>query len=75
LKEELSKYIKKYRPLFSDSSYAELLIQYYIDGKRTVAEIAEKVMMDCRKGDMEAVHQYIQLLMKLDLLNYVESVK
>jgi len=75
LKAELSKYSKKYRPLFSDSSYAELLIQYYIDGKRTVAEIAEKVMMDCRKGDMEAVHQYIQLLMKLDLLNCVESAK
>jgi hypothetical protein len=72
LKEALSQYSKKYRPFFSDSYYAELLIQYYIDGKRTAAEIAENVIMDCHSGDIEAVQQYIQLLLKLDLIDYIE---
>jgi hypothetical protein len=68
----LSEYSKTYRPFFSDSGYAELLIQYYIDGNRTVGEIAKKVIMDCRKGVMEAVHQYIMLLIKFDLVDVIE---
>lgn len=72
LKEALEQYIKNYRIQFSDSSYAELLIQYYIDGKRTAAEIAKNVIMDCRNGDEETVHQYIQLLLKLDLVDLIK---
>jgi hypothetical protein len=71
----LSEYSKTYRPFFSDSGYAELLIQYYIDGNRTVGEIAKKVIMDCRKGAMEAVHQYIMLLIKFDLVEVIECEK
>ncbi len=71
LKEALIQYTKNYRPLFSDSSYAELLMQYYIDGRRNAAEIAKNVIMDCRNGNMEAVHQYIQLLVLLGLVDCV----
>ncbi|MDF2675389.1 MAG: hypothetical protein K0R09_3661 [Clostridiales bacterium] len=72
LKEVLKQYSKNYRIHFSDSYYAELLVQYYIDGKRTAAEISKNVIMDCRNGDMEAVHQYIQLLIKLDLVELIK---
>lgn len=69
----LGDYIKGYRPLFSDSAYAELLIQYYIDGKSTINEIAKKVIIDCRDGDIEAVRQYILLLEKFDLVDIEEE--
>lgn len=75
LKDALEQYSKRYRPLYKDSYYAELLTQYYIDGKRTAAEIARKVIMDCRGGDMEAVHQYILLLIRFDLVDIVETEK
>lgn len=68
LKEKLDVYDKTYRPAFKDFGYAEILIQYYMDGKRTAAEIADKVIMDCRGGSIEAVHQYIMLLNEFDLV-------
>ncbi len=68
--ELLNNYNKMYRSFFSDPYYAELLIQYYIDGKRTVAEIANNVIMDCRGGNMEAVHKYILLLKNCDLVDF-----
>lgn len=70
LMEALNEYNRKYRQHFNDPYYAELLIQYYMDGKRNVFEIGERVIMDCRSGSIVAVHQYISLLIKFGLVDY-----
>ena len=52
----------------NDPKVAEILTQYYIDGKRTIEEIAECVSIDCREADKAAIREYIQLLADMNLV-------
>lgn len=50
---------------------AESLIQYYMDGKRTVSEIVHKVACDKFTCDKEITQKYIELLVALKLAHQV----
>lgn len=56
------RYEKEQRPKVLSPHLTEALIQYYIDGKLTVNEIARKVYLECREDVPQLVHEYIQLL-------------
>lgn len=46
----------------------ELLIQYYLDGKRSLYEIGKKVMIEAGEGDMEFVAAYVGVLGEMGLV-------
>ena len=46
----------------------ELLVQYYLDGKRSLYEIGKKVMIEAGEGDMEFVAAYVGLLEEMGLV-------
>ncbi|MFA5586150.1 MAG: DUF4910 domain-containing protein [Saccharofermentanales bacterium] len=46
----------------------ELLIQYYMDSKRSLYEIGKQVMIEAGEGDMEFVAAYVGVLEEMGLL-------
>ena len=49
----------------------DAILQYYIDGKRSVWHIARQAMIETGDGSLEYVHQFIQLLKSFDLVEIV----
>ena len=43
-------------------------IEYYMDGKRTLYEIARLALLENRAGSVEIVHEYVQLLIKYGIV-------
>lgn len=65
-KPELQAKIKAYTQkhagkVFSTHSF-EALAMYYMDGRRTLNEIAAEAIQESRNGDAEMLHDYVQLL-------------
>lgn len=50
-----------YKKVLSPHAF-EAFVQYYMDGKRTLAQIAREVLIEARGGDIEFVHDFVQLL-------------
>lgn len=46
----------------------ELLIQYYMDGKRSLYEIGKQVMIEAGEGDLEFVAAYVGVLGEMGLV-------
>lgn len=44
------------------------LIEYYMDGKRSLGEIARLALLENRAGGIELVHEYVQLLVKYGIV-------
>jgi hypothetical protein len=57
-----SAYDKGSRSKFNSSHQAEAIIQYYMDGKRTVFEIARELWFEDHDGSPEIVCDYLRLL-------------
>jgi hypothetical protein len=55
--------LKVFNPHYLDST-----VQFYIDGKRSLWEIARQAMLETRDGSVEYVHHYVQMLLTLDLV-------
>jgi len=55
-------YNKGNRSKLLSSHQSEVLIQYYMDGKRTVHDIAGELWVENRDGSPEIVYEYIKLL-------------
>ena len=53
--------------LLSGHSF-EGIVQFYIDGKRTLWEIAKEACLECGEGNVEYVHHYVQLLKSFGLV-------
>lgn len=70
--EELMKafdnYDKNQRKKVFSPHLTETLIQYYINGRDDVNEIARKIILDTNDGDSELVNEYIQLLIKYGIV-------
>jgi len=49
----------------------EAFIEYYMDGKRTVNEIARLAILEKGAGDVEIVNEFIQLLIKYGIVEVV----
>ena len=67
-KELYKAYVEKITPLAFKGFGAAALIEYYIDGKRTISEIASCVDCDLSMDSFEVVVAYINLLEKLGLV-------
>ncbi len=70
--EELMAALKAYtdknaKKVFSIYSF-ESLVTYYMDGKRTVNEIAHEAVIESRNGSVEMVRDFVQLLVKFGLV-------
>ena len=61
-------YKDKQRDRVRSAYLLELLIQYYIDGKRSMFEIGKRVMIEAGEGDMEFVVAYVRLLEGMGLV-------
>ncbi|HPH94386.1 MAG TPA: DUF4910 domain-containing protein [Anaerolineaceae bacterium] len=48
------------------------VVQFYIDGKRTLWEIATQTMLETHDGSVELVHEYVQLLKSFGLVEIKE---
>ncbi len=46
----------------------DAVIQYNIDGKRNLFEIAREAILEMQEGSVEYVHEYVQLLIKFNLV-------
>ena len=44
------------------------LVEYYMDGKRSLYEIARLAVMEIRGGDVALVHEYVQLLIRYGIV-------
>lgn len=67
LEEVLREYTLRERPLHNDAAAAEVLTQYHIDGRNSMADIAEAVAFETRGGSQGAVRAYIETLTRLGL--------
>lgn len=56
-----------YKKVYSAHTF-ESFVQYYMDGKRTVNEIAHEAVLESRNGDVEMVHDFVQLLVKYGIV-------
>lgn len=52
---------KNYKKVGSAHTF-EAFVQYYMDGKRTVNQIANEAILESGNGDVEMVHDFVQLL-------------
>ncbi|MDR2157386.1 MAG: DUF4910 domain-containing protein [Clostridiales Family XIII bacterium] len=73
-REALRRYQTEGRPKLTDSALMELLIQYHIDGRHSVAEIAERVAYAVAGSDKDATETYIAMLVALGLCAWKEDV-
>jgi len=46
-------------------------VLYYMDGRRTLNEIAYLAMQEMRAGDIELIHEFVQLLIKFGIVKTV----
>jgi hypothetical protein len=58
---------KRQEVLYSGFGF-DALLQFYIDGKRSLWEIAREIMLETRDGSVEYVDAYVQLLKLLGLV-------
>jgi aminopeptidase YwaD len=58
--------------LYSGHTF-DAVVGYYMDGKRTLYEIAKEAMMETRDGSLEYTYQYVQLLRTLGLVEIKEN--
>ncbi|MGN7385499.1 DUF4910 domain-containing protein [Sporosarcina sp. SAFN-015] len=68
LMEAFKDYSRMQKPKVLSPHLMETITQYYINGELTVNEIAQQVTTEIRDGDVEYVHEYVQLLVKYGLV-------
>ena len=56
-----------------NSHYLNSIVQFYIDGKRSLWEIARQAALETRDGSVEYVHNYVQMLQTLGLVEVREE--
>jgi hypothetical protein len=66
--EEYKKHMKDFNSKLQAGHTFDALVQFYIDGKRTLWEIARKACLEGKDGNVEYVHHYVQLLVSLGLV-------
>jgi len=67
------RYEKEFRKNLKDPHRTEALIQFYINGKRTIEEIEKAVEIETKESSLEkVVFEYIQLLKSFGLINKME---
>ena len=67
-KQAMQAYHKGAQKKLQDPHCAEILTQYYIDGKRTLEEVVDCVSIDAGERDKDAIRAYIDLLIGLELV-------
>ncbi|MCL2007820.1 MAG: DUF4910 domain-containing protein [Treponema sp.] len=68
-------YNKGSRKKFKSSGDSEALIQFYMDGKRSIFEIARELRLELNDGDPDIVMDYIKLLEQYKLVDIIVEVK
>ena len=74
-KERLAEELINLRSGFSSSYFTELLIQYHINGKNTIGEIINRVLIDSNSENEEFVERYIHLLEEIGLVTIIETAE
>lgn len=67
------KHMKGERSKLHSGHSFDAIVGYYMDGKRTLAEIAKETMLETRDGNLNYTHQYVQLLRQLGLVDIKEE--
>lgn len=64
LKKLCDQYQKDHPMEYFQAMTLQLLVQYYIDGKRTLFEIAKEAILEAGAGTFSQVHDLVQILVK-----------
>lgn len=65
--------VEKYPMEYFQVRTLQLLIEYYIDGQRTLWDIAREVMRETGSGSLDQVHDLVQLLVKLGTVKIIKE--
>lgn len=65
---EYKRFTKEYQSELHSGHTLDAIIQFNMDGKRSLWEIAQAALLEAREGSVEYVHQYVQLLESLGLV-------
>ena len=71
--EAYKRHFKDHRSKLYSGHTFDAVVGYYMDGKRTLYEIAKEAMMETRDGSLEYTYQYVQLLHTLGLVDIKEN--
>ena len=71
--EAYKRHFKDHRSKLYSGHTFDAVVGYYMDGKRTLYEIAKEAMMETRDGSLEYTYQYVQLLHTLELVDIKEN--
>jgi len=63
-------FVKDFRNQINSPLSLDSLIQYHIDGKKTLWQIAQSAIYEANEGTVEYVHTYVQLLAQLGLVSF-----
>jgi aminopeptidase-like protein len=71
--EAYKRHNKDYRAALYSGHTFDAVVGYYMDGKRTLYEIAKEAVLETRDGSLEYTYQYVQLLHTLGLVDIKEK--
>lgn len=60
--------VKTYHPGLQSSHTFDAIVQFNLDGKRSLWEVARQSILEAGEGSVEYVHQYVQLLKSFGLV-------
>lgn len=73
MKAEYEAFLEKHSAEYFLAQTLQLLVQYYIDGQRTLFAIANEVMIEAGAGSLEFVHDLVQLLVKIGTVEVLKD--
>lgn len=73
MKTEYEAFLEKHSAEYFLAQTLQLLVQYYIDGQRTLFAIANEVMIEAGAGSLEFVHDLVQLLVKIGTVEVLKD--
>lgn len=62
-------YEKDHRSKLRSAHTFDAIVQFYMDGKRSLWEIAKQAMLETHDGSVEYVHEFVQLLKSFGLVD------
>lgn len=66
--EDYKAHMKDFHAKLQSGHTFDGVVQFYIDGKRSLWEIARQACLESREGNIEYVHHYVQLLVSFGLV-------
>ena len=66
--EDYKDHVNHFRSKLYSGHYVDATIEFYMDGKRSVWEIAKETMIETRDSSIEYVHNFVQLLRSYNLV-------